>query len=344
MVAKGAFPNLLGGDYALDPIVELFIPGIDGEPEFPTLNQRWRSVEEIDETDVLDVMENGVIEPLIIRKRKDGRGEVIDGRQRGRWARIANERLVSEGAPPHRLRCILQDKSTTTEVVAQRKMMSANYHRVDPSVMQKSEDAWNRCALLGETDPQSVSLATLKQVAVTMRCSPNAVRNYLKLQLLVPEVQAMAAKREITLNALVALAGMPEDEQETKAKTLRDAKQAGATSAQIVEAARSARDQSEAESGSGVTATDKVKVGKASAGKPGKAPPPPEDDGALKPLRPGQVRAMLRLALADIEAGAGAGKSLNADVIKLLKIINGDAKPATLKGVTELLGRIADGE
>lgn len=331
MAAKGAFPHLLGAHYALDPVFELFIPGVDGDPEFKSLDQTWRVLEAIDETDVQDVLDNGIIQPIRVRKRKDGKAEVIAGRQRARWIRAANERLVEQGVEPDQLlRIPVILDSTKDEAAVHRKMLSENYHRVEPSPMQKSEDAWKRLQLLGETDPASCSKSSLEAVAVSMRCSTSTVRNYVALQKLSEKAQKAAANRELGLNVLVTLAQLPEAEQDEKLDAFRAAKANGSTSSELLEAARTVRDESD--SGSGRT----VKEPGGAADAEDKTPP--------KGLRLAQVKGVLKLALADRKGGAGAGCSLPEDALKLLKVICGDAKPNTVKGLTELLGRVADGE
>lgn len=349
MAAKGAFPHLLGGFYALDAAVETFIPGVDGEPEFPSLDQKWRVVEPIDQSDVDSVIEEGGnIEPVVVRKRKDGRAEIVDGRQRARWIRAANVFLEGQGLPPLKLKALLQDKNMT-EAVAHRKMLASNYHRVEPSAMQKSDDAWGRCVLLGETDATTVSKATLQAVASLMRTSVSTVRNYIALQRLSDKAKRAAANRELGINVLLPLADLSEDEQDARLDDFFAKKAGGATSADLVEAARTARDEST--TGSGVTAPESRKQGAGSGsadngngngtGNGGSA------DGAgqaPKGLRMAQVKALLRLAKADREAGHGAGMSLSDDVVKFLEIVVGAKPPARLKGVTELLHRAAKGE
>lgn len=336
MAAKGAFPHLLGAHYALDPIAELFIPGVDGEPEFKSLDQRWRALEPIDETDVLDVLKHGIVQPIRVRKRKDGKAEVTAGRQRARWIRAANERLLAEGVAPEalmRIPVILD--SSKDEAILARKMRSENYHRVEPSIMQKSDDAWSACVLAGETDPTSVSKDTLQEIAVSMRCSVSTVRNYIALQRLSDKAKRAAANRELGVNVLVALADLSEDEQDARLDDFFAKKASGATNADLVEAARNARDES---AGSGVTAPESKR--KTTPEGSGAA----DDGGAPKGLRMAQVKALLRLAKLDRESGHGAGTSLSDDVVRFLEIVVGDAKPSRLKGVTELLNRAAKGE
>ncbi len=58
-----------------------------------------RVSDKMDEAFILSIKTRGVIEPILVRKNKDGQPEVIDGRQRTRAAREANKRLIAEGEP-----------------------------------------------------------------------------------------------------------------------------------------------------------------------------------------------------------------------------------------------------
>lgn len=360
MGARGAYARMMGGLYGLDPLLECFVPGVDGDPEFPELNQKWRVLAPIDESDVLSVMEDGVIEPIVVRKRKDGRAEVIDGRQRVRWARIANERFAAQGAEPMLINCINQAKDTTP-AIAVRKMLVTNYHRVEVSLMQRSQDAWTRLKTLGEADPASASKDSLEACANSMKCSVATVRNYLMLQSLCDEGQHLAAEGRLPLNALVVVARLPEDKQERVLRELAANKGAGWTNAQLVEHARLARDAAGVPPGSTAydVVLDDVEADESmpddapgeqvpnpvqAPAKPKKSREAPAARETSAGLRMAQVRAVLRLALADRKAGTGAGMSLPDDALKMLKVILGEGKPSTVKGLTELLGRAADGE
>jgi hypothetical protein len=367
MSSKSAFPHTLGGLYKFDPHEDLFIPGVDGVPEFPRLVQKWRAKETIDPTDIESVIAHGVMQAIRVRKRKDGKAEVIDGRQRVRWARVANDQLRAEGVPENRLIKVpgINDMDRD-ESVAVRKMAALNYHRVDPNLMQRSDDSWQMIKDMGESDPTAVSKSSLQAAASEMRCSINTVRNYVALQLLIPMAQDVAATGGLPLNALVALARMTDDQQFLSVTRLLASKSEGSTNEKLVEMARGTRDvtedgpvlddgevdeegEGEGDEGEGTTVDDAVE----GAVVEGEAPAKPKkttkkkkaaEVAAPSGLRMSQAKGMLRLAQSDRKLGHGAGMSLPDDAIKMLRVLVGDAEARVLKGATELLNRLAGGE
>ena len=326
--SKGAFPNMLGGSYRLDPLTEIFIPGVDGDPEFPTLNQKWRAIETIDESDVESVLRNGVITPIEVRKRKDGRGEVVDGRQRSRWARLANERLLAKdpNAIPITIRAVLIGEGN--EALVHQRTVETGYHRVAPSPMQQSQDAVVTLSLMGETDLDNIATSSLKEVASRLRCSVDKVRNLVKLQKLAPAVQAMVADRSLQMTVALGLLDLTEEEQVAKAKEFAAKRAAGVGSADMIEQQRREREQGDDEGNEGT----------------GQTAAPPKAAATSKGLRMGQIKGLLRLIEADREAGSGAGCSVDDAVVRFIKVALGKAEPKTSAGMTELLNRLATGE
>jgi hypothetical protein len=88
------------GNLFLVPPEDITIIGLDTEdgPEHPLFDERV--LLPVDEALARNIAIHGVIEPVVIRKNGDDVIEVIDGRQRVRSARLANERLEAEGKEP----------------------------------------------------------------------------------------------------------------------------------------------------------------------------------------------------------------------------------------------------
>lgn len=68
------------------------------DPAHPLYDERIHLP--LEESRVQSVIEFGVREPVLVRKGPDGSAEVVAGRQRVRWAREANQRLLAEGKEP----------------------------------------------------------------------------------------------------------------------------------------------------------------------------------------------------------------------------------------------------
>lgn len=58
-------------------------------------------------TNILFQMQ-GILEPILIAKTDEGKAVVVDGRQRTKALRVANERLKEQGAQPLQMPCILK--------------------------------------------------------------------------------------------------------------------------------------------------------------------------------------------------------------------------------------------
>lgn len=331
MGSKGAFPNMLGGFYRLDASTEVFIPGVDGAPEFASLDQKWRAVEPIDASDVESVIVDGVILPAVVRKRKDGRAEVIDGRQRARWVRAANAKILAAdpNAIPIPLPVRLED-AKASEARAFGRTMSTNYHRVDVSPMQASEDAIRMLQLLGESDLENVSTSSLRDVASRMRSSTATVKSLIALGRLDERVQALVASRVLPKVFALTLVDLDAEEQVQRADA---AVASGSSAASLIDAAN-LRDVVGEGTGEIV---DEVE-------QPTRKPREAKDEAKRKPLSIRQVRGALRLILEDKAAGAGAGVDISDDVVKALRIVVGDVGPSALSGVTNILNRLAKGE
>src|SRR5437868_5424903 len=66
----------------------------------------------IDEALVLNIMHHGVLEPVIVRRNPEtSETEIVDGRQRVRATREANERLRAQGRPTHLVPAVVRKGS-----------------------------------------------------------------------------------------------------------------------------------------------------------------------------------------------------------------------------------------
>lgn len=162
------------------------------------------------ESFVLNIQELGVLEPVIVENRgklADGTADIVcvDGRDRIKGARAANERLKRAGLAPILVYAVLRKHKTDRDAVAA--MDSANGQRRVEDPMTR---AWKmqRAADYGH-DPESI--------AQQWRCSASTVKNSLALLELHPKVQAaIQAQRVGPIAALRALGELPKAAQVEK--------------------------------------------------------------------------------------------------------------------------------
>lgn len=154
-----------------------------------------RILRPLEESDVLNVLDLGIIQPVVLRK--DGPRNIVQaGRQRVRWAREAAKRLGT----PVKVPCVFR---TGTDMDHLKVMISENQHRTEDDF----ENMAKKCQTLMKYG------ATEQEAAITMRVTTAAIRNWMKYFDLAPEVQEAMKKGAITGSAAVQLADLPRAEQ-----------------------------------------------------------------------------------------------------------------------------------
>lgn len=188
--------------FKLDPSdPQVLIVGIDTDAKSTNDHPLWdrRVLLPVDEALTLNMMVYGMIDPVKIRKEGDVY-MVVDGRQRLRACREADKRLRAEGKEGLRAKFIIErgDDAFMYGV-----MVSANENRQDDDVMVKAEKASTLMAM-GKS---------MKETAVAFGVTEQAVRNWLSLQELAPEVKAKVKSGVIAPSAAAKLAPLGRDEQ-----------------------------------------------------------------------------------------------------------------------------------
>ena len=153
------------------------------------------------ESMILNIMMNGVLEPIIVCKN-GGDYKIVAGRGRTKATIEANKRLAAEGKPPINIPCIMRS-GTDAELYGV--MVSENEIRRDDTRLIKGEKA-RKLLNLGYT---------VTQIAVTFGVSRQAVENWLAADELPEEIKNAVESGEITATAAVELAkgGQSKDEQ-----------------------------------------------------------------------------------------------------------------------------------
>lgn len=185
--------------FTLDP--EIIVIPEDG----PLFDER--SALPLDESLVLNIMFQGVLEPIIVRKNGPTI-EVVAGRQRVKATREANRRLAEMGKAPIKIPAILKQGSDAEMYGI---LISENEIRRADDQVAKGKKAL-RLMNLGYTVPD---------IAVVFGVSHDTVRRWLALNDLTPEVQEAVSTGEIPAGAGRVLAALPREEQAAKLDELR---------------------------------------------------------------------------------------------------------------------------
>lgn len=162
----------------------------------------------LDEAMVLNIMAQGVLEPIIIWKDPEsGATCVVDGRQRVRHAIEANRRLVARGEEPITVPGVVRRGSAVKMAQA---MVSANEIRRADTPLGRAK----KMAALQERGHDDDDLA------LVFGCSTATVRATLSLLDSPASVQQAVEAGQITVTHARQLAALPADEQRAKVEEL----------------------------------------------------------------------------------------------------------------------------
>lgn len=165
----------------------------------------------ISEAMVLNIMDQGVLEPIIVWKDPEtGLSCVVDGRQRVRHTLEANKRLLKEGKEPLLVPAVAKRGSAVRMAQA---MVSANEIRQADTPLgraKKMSDALDRG--LDEDD-----------IAVLFGCSVQTVRATLSLLDATQAVREAVEAGTITVTQARQLASLKPEEQREKVKQIETA-------------------------------------------------------------------------------------------------------------------------
>ena len=199
-MSKQAIPGARRSNLFLVEPETLTIVGLDTDdgPDHPLYDPRIKLP--IDEGLVRNIMTYGVIEPVTVTKNGD-RIELVDGRQRVRHARVANERLVAEGKEP--MRVPVSPPRRASDHVLFGVMISANENRQEDSPLAKA-DKLERYLAMGRTE---------EEAAVAFGVTLQAIKTWQCLSDLSPPVRKAIERGDISASAGAQLAPLPRDEQ-----------------------------------------------------------------------------------------------------------------------------------
>lgn len=187
--------------FGMDPN-DLTVIGFDTKdgPEHPLYDPRV--LEPLDEHMVLNIMEFGVLETVIVRKNGDT-VEVVAGRRRVLHCREANKRLAKQGSEEHHVPCMLR-KGDNGKVMGV--YISENEIRKDDSLTAKAAKL-ERYLETGKTE---------EEASVAFGVSVQSIRNWRKISDLDSSVVKAVESGKIKASAAWNLASLSREEQKAE--------------------------------------------------------------------------------------------------------------------------------
>ena len=193
-------------DAKLKRIYEIPLEEIDAFPDHPFKVR--------DDEDMMNLVEsvktNGVLTPATVRKKEDGRYEVLSGHRRLRACQLAGLDT---------LRCEVVDMNRDEATIF---MVESNFQRTTILPSEKAFaykmrlEAMNRQGM--RTDLTSSPLGTKldrsnKELAEQVGDSKSQIHRYIRLTELIPELLDMVDERQIALRPAVELSYIPKKKQ-----------------------------------------------------------------------------------------------------------------------------------
>lgn len=191
----------------LKRIYEIPIGEID---EFP--NHPFKVTDDEDMLNLVEsIREYGIITPAIVRKKENGRYEIIAGHRRKRACEIA-------GIDTLRAEVVEMDRNEATIY-----MVDSNLQRTKILPSEKAFSYKMRLEAMkrqGErtdltSDPLGPKLRSNEKLATEVNDSVSQVKRYIRLTELVPDLLEKVDQEQIALRPAVELSYLPEDLQET---------------------------------------------------------------------------------------------------------------------------------
>lgn len=180
------------------PPENIVIPGLDTNDEVSII-QRARIKKPVSEADIANVMMCGVLEPVLLEKVDANTFKLLDGMQRVKRARLANERLKKAGGAPLLVNCVIE--KNVDELRRYAVQISANKFRSDVEDRLEAEQAWTLI---------NVNKLDVKDVATMFGRTPQTIGNWLKEHGFSGAVKEAVASGEIPKTAARAIASNPE--------------------------------------------------------------------------------------------------------------------------------------
>ena len=199
-------------DAKLKKINEIPLEEIDEFPDHP--------FKVLDDEDMMNlaesVREQGIITPATLRKKEDGRYEILSGHRRKRACELAGlETLRSEVVEMDRDAAVIfmvDSNLQRTTILPSEKAFSYKMRLEAMKRQGKRTDL--------TSDPLGPKLRTNVQLAKEVSESATQIKRYIRLTELIPELLEKVDKGEIALRPAVDISYLPEDIQQSLLDTI----------------------------------------------------------------------------------------------------------------------------
>ena len=199
------YDDLFGGPVSLNEVKYLSLNDLHDFKDHPFQVKDDEDMNKLVES----IKEQGVLDPAIVRHRKEGGFEIISGHRRHHAAMLAGLKDM-----PVIIRDISDDEATLA-------MVDANLHREKLLPSEKAKAYKMKMAALSSQGKRND--LTLCQVGTRSRSdekiaegsddSARTVQRYIRLTELVPELMSMVDNKDIKFNAGVEISYLSEEEQ-----------------------------------------------------------------------------------------------------------------------------------
>ena len=188
----------------LEKIMEISIDEIDEFPNHPFKVQENEKLLELSES----IKEKGVLVPALVRKKENGRYELVSGHRR---------KKASEIAGIEKIPCIVRNMTDDEAIII---MVDSNMQREELLPSEKAFaykmklDAIKHQGIRNDLTLRQVGTRSDRKVAENVSESARQIQRFIRLTYLIPELLEMVDTKTIALNPAVELSYLKNEEQQ----------------------------------------------------------------------------------------------------------------------------------
>lgn len=188
----------------LEKIIEIDINEIDEFPNHPFKVQEDAKLLELSES----IKEKGVLVPALVRKKQDGRYELVSGHRRKKASLLAGKEKIP---------CIVRDMTDDEAIII---MVDSNMQREELLPSEKAFaykmklDAIKHQGIRNDLTLCQVGTRSDMKIAENVSESARQIQRFIRLTYLIPELLEMVDNKVIALNPAVELSYLKNGEQQ----------------------------------------------------------------------------------------------------------------------------------